>query len=177
MTHGHAAKAALSHFSDKILTGYHPCLEAFTAPSNRGTISVDVPQALARDVAERVGLFSMEQALEPHRLTSRSGIVEGQGDELDPAGEEALDVEHVKTLVEPVDQESGGINAMGPDDARLTLFDRGRVHREGEDAQGRLRECILDRGAGAAHASAGSRLEVGEAAGQGPPPPRSPYRA
>jgi hypothetical protein len=156
------------------MPGYDPGLDSSTAHEDGSPVCTDPPQGLQRNVAGRVGLLSVEEALKPQRLAARGGRVERRGDEFDPVGNEALDVQDVETLVEPVDQEPGGIDAMSADDARLLLFDRGGVHREGEEPQSRLGESLLDRGAGSADSLAGGRLEVGEAGAQEPPPPRSP---
>jgi len=124
-------------------------------------------------VTGRLGLFPVKEAVETQGFPSEGRAIEDEGDELDPAGHESLDIENVETLVEPVDEEVGGVDTVGADHARLPLLDRGGVDREGEHAQGRLCECLLDRGAGAADALAVSCLEVGKADAQ-EPPPRSP---
>ena len=112
--------------------------------------------------------------MEAQGLPSQGGGVEDEGNELDPPGHEAFNVENVETLVEPVDQEVGGVDSVGADGARLPLLDRGRIHGQGKDPQADLGECLLEGRALATDAPAAGRVEVGEARAQDPSPPRSP---
>ena len=125
-------------------------------------------------MAGRVGLLPVEQAVETERLSPGGGGVKSGGDELDPPGHEALDIENVETLVEPGDKEVGEVDAMGSDGPRLPFFDRGRIHGQGESAEGDLGERLLKGRALATYPSATRHVEVGEAGAQDRPPPRSP---
>ncbi|SRR5258705_10319326 len=125
-------------------------------------------------MAARLSLLSVEKTVEPHGLSSQGGPMRDEGDELDPAGHEALDIQHVQALVEPVDEEIDGVDSVGPDGACLPLLDRARIHGESEDSEPDLSEGVLEGGARPGHAPAAVRLEVGEARAQDPPPPRSP---
>jgi len=125
-------------------------------------------------VAAGLSLLPVEKAVEPHGLASQGGPMRDEGDELDPAGHEALDIQHVQALVEPVDEEVDRVHSMGPDGACLPLLDRALIHGEGEDPQPDLSKGVLEGAARTAHAPAAVRLEVGKARAQDSPPPRSP---
>ena len=112
--------------------------------------------------------------MEPQRLASLRTGISREGDELDPARAESFDVQHVETLVEPVDEEGVGLSAVGPDGSLFPLVDERWIDGEGEEAKGGLRERLGQRAAGTDDASAAGDVEVGEAWCQEPPPPRSP---
>jgi hypothetical protein len=116
----------------------------------------------------------MEKTVEPHGLTSEGSPMGDEGDELDPAGHEAFDIQDVQTLVEPVDEEVDRVDSVRPDGACLPLLDRGWIHGESEDAQPDLSKGVLEGGTLPADAPATVRLEVGKFRAQDPPPPRSP---
>ena len=97
-----------------------------------------------------------------------------EGEELDPPGHEALDIQHVQAFVEPVDEEVHRVDSVSPDGACLPLLNRTRIHGESEDPEPNLSKGVLEGGARPADAPAAVRLEVGKARAQDPPPPRSP---
>ena len=70
-----------------------------------GAVGVDPAHRLARDVADRVEVLPVEVAVQALRLAARGGHIEGEDRELDPPWDEALDVQHVQALVEPVHEE------------------------------------------------------------------------
>jgi hypothetical protein len=111
-------------------------------------------------------------------LAARGGRIDREGRELDPPRDEALHVQDVKALVEPIHEESLGRTTVGADLSRVTLLDRGRIRQEGEHAEGRLGEGVRQGRAAADDAPAAARLDIGkgwrEAWAQEPPPPRSP---
>jgi hypothetical protein len=74
-------------------------------------------------VTGRFGLLAVKEAVETQGFSSQCRAIEDEGDELDSAGHESLDVENVQTLVEPVDQEIDGIDTVGSDGACLPLLD------------------------------------------------------
>jgi hypothetical protein len=51
---------------------------------------------------------SVEAAVQAQRLAARGGSIESEDRELDPPWDEALDVQHVQALVEPIHEESPG---------------------------------------------------------------------
>jgi len=125
-------------------------------------------------VTGRLGLFPVKEAVETQGFPSEGRAIEDEGDELDSAGHESLDIEDVETLVEPVDQEIDGVDTVGSDGACLPLLNRGWIHGQGKDSQPDLGECFLEGGTPAGNPPAAIRVEVGEARAQDPPPPRSP---
>jgi len=125
-------------------------------------------------VTGRLGFLAMEETVETRGLSSQGSPMGYEGDELDPAGHEALDVQDVKTLVEPIDKEIDQVDSMGADGPCLPLHDRGRVRNESEDPHPDLGKRFLKGVALPAHAPAPVHLEVGVSRAQDPPPPRSP---
>jgi len=125
-------------------------------------------------VTGSLGFLPMEETVEPCRLSSQGGTMGNERDELDPAGHEALDVQDVKTLVEPIDEEIDQVYSVGPDGPCLPLLDRGRVRDESEDPHPDLGKGFLEGVALPAHTPAAVHLEVGVSSAQDPPPPRSP---
>jgi len=73
-------------------------------------------------VTGRLGLFPVKEAVETQGFPSEGRAIEDEGDELDSAGHESLDIEDVETLVEPVDQEIDGVDTVGSDGACLPLL-------------------------------------------------------
>ncbi len=71
----------------------------------------------------RFGLLAVKEAVKTQGFSSEGRTIEDEGDELDSAGHESLDVENVETLVEPIDQEIDGIDTVGSDGACLPLLD------------------------------------------------------
>ena len=122
----------------------------------------------------RFGPLPVKEAVEAQGFSSEGRGIEDERDELDSAGYEPLDVENVETLVEPVDQEIDGTDAVGSDGACLPLLDRGRIRGEGKDPQPDLGECLLQGEAPAGDPPPAIRVEVVEACVQDPSPPRSP---
>jgi hypothetical protein len=125
-------------------------------------------------VTGRLGLLPVKEAMEAQGFSSEGRAIEDESDELDSAGHESLDVENVETLVEPVDQEIDGVDAVGSDGACLLLLDRGGIRGQSKDSQPDLGECLLEGEAPAGDPPAAIRVEVGEACVQDPSPPRSP---
>jgi len=178
MTHGHGGKYQLSHFGDEhewsLALCNSPRFNAFMAFDDRSALGRERAQGWARAVTGRLGFLPMEETVEPRGLSSQGGGMGDEGDELDPAGHEALDVEDVKTLVEPIDKEIDQVDSMGPDGPCLPLLDRGRVRDESEDSHPDLGKGFLKGVALPAHTPAAVHLEVGVSRAQDPPPPRSP---
>lgn len=112
--------------------------------------------------------------MEAQGLSSLRAAISREGEELHPARAESFDVQHVEALVEPVDQQGIGLSAVGSNGPRLPLVDERRVDGQGEEAEGRLRERLGQRGSRTDNAPAAGGVEVGEARCQEPPPPRSP---
>ena len=127
-------------------------------------------------MAGRVEVFPVESTVEAQRLAARDGRIESEGRELDTPRDEALDVQDVEALVEPVHEESLGRSTVGADLSRVTLLDRGRIRQEGEHAEGHLGEGVRQGRPAADDALAAAGLDIGasEAVAQDLPPPRSP---
>jgi hypothetical protein len=118
---------------------------------DRSALGRERAQGWARAVTGRLGFLPMEETVEPRGLSSQGGTMGDEGDELDPAGHEALDVEDVKTLVEPIDKEIDQVDSVGPDGPCLPLLDRGRLRDESEDSHPDLGKRFLKRVALPAH--------------------------
>lgn len=178
MTHGHGGKYLLSHFGDEhewsLALCNSPRFNAFMAFDDRSAPGRERAQGRARAVTGRLGFLPMEETVEPRGLSSQGGTMGDESDELDPAGHEALDVEDVKTLVEPIDEEIDQVDSVGSNGPCLPLLDRGRVRDESEDSHPDLGKGFLKGVALPAHTPSTVHLEVGVSRAQDPPPPRSP---
>ena len=135
-------------------------------------------------MASGVEVFPVEATVEAQRLAARDGRIESEGREFDTPWDEALDVQDVEALVEPIHEERLGRSTVGADLSRVALLDRGRIRQEGEHAESHLGEGVRQGRAAADDAPAaagfdrGASLEIGERRGevraQEPPLPRSP---
>src|SRR4030095_11661986 len=170
MTQRHAGKHLLSHLGDERGCSLNPRngprFYALAALDNGSSPCRESAQGLSGVVAARLSLLSVKKAVEPHGLASQVCPMRGEGDELDPASHEALDIQHVQALVEPVDEEVDRVDSVGPDGACLPLLDRARIHAESEDPEPNLSKGVLEGGALPAHTPAAVRLEVGKARAQ-----------
>lgn len=178
MTHGHGGKYLLSHFGDEhewpLALCNSPRFNAFVVFDDGSAPGREGAQGWARAVTGRLGFLPMEETVKPRGLSSQGGTMGNEGDELDPAGHEALDVEDVKTLVEPIDEEIDQVDSVGSNGPCLPLLDRGRVRDESEDSHPDLGKSFLKGVALPAHTPSTVHLEVGVSRAQDPPPPRSP---
>src|SRR5262249_46768705 len=121
-------------------------------------------------VASGVKLLTVEQTVDER---GRAGLP------LDAPNDEALDLVHVETLVDPAREQSLRRVGLRPDLAPLALIDLLRLHDQREDPERRLRECLRARRAPRLDAHVGLGLEVLPAPSvlAHQPEPRSPKRA
>ena len=100
-----------------------PCFNAVLTLDDGSVFGRERAQQWPRVVTVRLGFLSVKEAVEPQGLSSQGGPMRDEGDELYPAGREALDIQDVQTLVEPVDEEVDRVDSVGSDGARLPLLD------------------------------------------------------
>jgi hypothetical protein len=100
-----------------------PCFNALLTLDDGSVFGRERAQQWPGVVTVRPGFFSVKEAVKPQGLSSQGGPMRDEGDELHPTGHEALDIQDVQTLVEPVDEEVNRIDSVGPDGARLPLLD------------------------------------------------------
>ena len=100
-----------------------PCFNAVLTLDDGSVFGRERAQQWPGVVTVRPGFFSVKEAVKPQGLSSQGGPMRDEGDELHPTGHEALDIQDVQTLVEPVDEEVNRIDSVGPDGARLPLLD------------------------------------------------------
>jgi hypothetical protein len=100
-----------------------PCFNAVLTLDDGSVFGRERAQQWPGVVTLGLSFFSVKEAVEPQGLSSQGGSLRDEGDELYPAGHEALDVQDVQTLVEPVDEEVDRVDSVGPDGARLSLLD------------------------------------------------------
>jgi hypothetical protein len=165
----------VSHFGDETSACLEPNLYAdfgdFVARLDRHTRSIDGAQ-FGWIVALRIHLLAVENTMQPERLSAWATRGQGGGEDLDPLGGEAFDVQNVQAFPKPVDEEIAGIGSVSSDYPRVPLLDRGGIHSHREHALSRIGEGLPEGRSRREDPLATGSLEVGVA--QAGPPPRSP---